>query len=187
MEASDTPTLEAPLKRFQGPEERVKEQENRKESCFSEHTEPEVTETIKEERSLATEDLIHCIKNGADWTGSNGALWRVVKLYTGVVFRTSGRGKEHVGAVDFTYDLKVSSRTGLITNELVFSNRPNGKTVTRSTVELALDRALEVQRSAGFVSGPRKLGDLFGKSQLYAMFLAWGLIKSEAGASDSPF
>ena len=128
------------------------------------------------ERKLAEERLIEAIERNEDWTGSEGLLWTVVRLYQGVTFKTSGRGKDHIGAVRFQYSLKISSRSGLETDELVFSNRENGKTITRSTVELALKRALAVQEEQGCVSGPRKFGDLFGKSQLYAMFLRWGLI-----------
>ncbi len=130
------------------------------------------------ERKIAKERLIEAIRKNEDWTGSDGLLWRVVRLYQSVTFKTLGRGKEHIGSVRFQYSLKISSRSGLETDELVFSNRENGKTITRSTVELALERALAEQAEHGCVTGPRKLGDLFGKSQLYAMFLRWGLISS---------
>ncbi len=128
------------------------------------------------ERKLAKERLIEAIERNEDWAGSDGLLWTVVRLYQGVTFKTSGRGRNHVGFVRFQYNLKISNRSGLETDELVFSNRENGKTITRSTVELALKRALAEQQEHGSVTGPRKLGDLFGKSQLYAMFLRWGLI-----------
>ena len=128
------------------------------------------------ERKLAKVRLTEAIERDEDWTGLEGFLWEVVRLYQGVTFKTTGRGKDHIGSVRFQYILKISSRSGLETDELVFSNRENGKTITRSTVELALKRALAVQAECGCVTGPRKLGDLFGKSQLYAMFLRWGLI-----------
>ena len=88
-----------------------------------------------------------------------------------------GRGRMHAGAVSFTYRLKTSSRTGEETGELIISSKASdGKTVTRSSVELAMKNALEVMEKEGMVRGPKKLGQVFGGSYLYAMFLSWGVI-----------
>ena len=127
-------------------------------------------------RRKAKNDLKDDILNENDWTGSDGSLWRLVSLYQGVRFKTSGRGKEHIGNVAFTYEIKKSSRTGEYTDELIFSTREQGKTITRSSVELALKGALSVQKEHDCVKGPKAIGQIFGISYLYAMFIAWGLI-----------
>ena len=101
--------------------------------------------------------------------------WNLVKAYENAKFKTAGRGDDHKGAVSFTYEMKRSRRTGKTTDELIISTKEEGKTITRSTVELALKKALEVQRAEGGVSGPKKIGG-FGSSYLYAMFLKWKLI-----------
>lgn len=104
-------------------------------------------------------------------------LWDCILLYQGQRFRTSGRGKDYKGAVDFTYTVKTSEHTGLLTDEILFSTREQGKTVTRSSVELALKNAISIQKAEGYVSGPKRLGG-FGSSYLYAIFLKWGIITS---------
>ena len=126
------------------------------------------------ERSRAVADLKECLDAGNDWSDS---LWKCIELYEGQKFRTSGRGREHRGAVGFSYHLKVSSRTGEKTDEMIISSREAGKTITRSSVELAFGKAIGEQKKAGFVSGPKKLGG-FGSSYLYAIFLKWGIIAS---------
>ena len=129
------------------------------------------------ERSRAVRQLKNDIEHG-DWRGHDGSLWKAVVLYQGFKFRTSGRGKDHKGAVGFTYKLKVSSRTGEVTDELVLSTREQGKTITRSSVELALSRYLEVQEERGCVKGPKSAGQIFGASYLYVVFLKFGVISS---------
>ena len=127
------------------------------------------------ERKKALRELKSIIQNNGDW---RIALWKVITIYQGQRFRTSGRGKEHSGAVGFTYELKVSERTGQTTNEILFSTRGQGKSVTKSSVERALDVGLKIQQEEGCVSGSKKLGT-FGSSYLYAMFLKWGLINDK--------
>ena len=55
----------------------------------------------------------------------------------------------------------------------MFINRKS-KSLTRSTVLLAFRRAMEIQRTEGCVSGPKRLGT-FGASYLYAIFLSLGI------------
>ncbi len=104
-------------------------------------------------------------------------LWQCILLCRGDVYSTSGRGKDRVGAVEFTYDVKRSNRTGELTDELVIDRKENSKTITRSTVELALVNGLQEQARMGRVKGPKKL-KVFGASYLYSLFLAWGVINS---------
>ncbi|MBO6148242.1 MAG: hypothetical protein J6O55_02755, partial [Lachnospiraceae bacterium] len=103
-------------------------------------------------------------------------LWTCVRLWQGKEFRTAGRGKMHSGSTAFTYSLKKSSRTGEENAELVISTKKQSKTVTRSSVELAFTNALKEMSECGFVKGPKKLGQIFGGSYLYAMFIRWGVI-----------
>ena len=137
-------------------------------------------------RRAAVQLLRECIERGQDWKendgtdGTDGVLWKCITLYAGQKFKTAGRGRSHRGSVGFTYELKVSSRSGLPTDELVISSRENGKTITRSSVELALERMLEIQQREGYVKGPKAAGQIFGASYLYAVFLKWGVI------TDSP-
>ena len=130
-------------------------------------------------RKKAKDALKADIQSGNDWSGSDGSLWKVISMYQGVRFRTSGRGKEHIGCVAFSYEIKKSSRTGNYTNELLFSTREQGKSITRSSVELALKDALKVQERDGCVKGPKAIGQIFGISYLYAMFVTWGLITDD--------
>ena len=53
------------------------------------------------------------------------------------------------------------------------------KTITRNTVLLAYQKALEIQESERCVSGPKKLG-VFGASYLYPVFLALGICRRES-------
>ena len=126
-------------------------------------------------RTNAVEQLKAAIKTG-DYTDP---LWNCVKEWQGVEFKTLGRGKAHTGSVPFTYELKVSSRTGLETSELIISTREKGKTITRSSVELALERYLELMAECGYVKGPKSAGQVFGASYLYAVFLAWKIIRDK--------
>ena len=130
------------------------------------------------DREEALSSLKSTIESGGGGCGGEWKepLWTCVRLYQGEEFRTAGRGKMHSGSTAFTYSLKKSSRNGLETGELIISTRKQAKTVTRSSVELAMENALEVMNECGYVKGPKKLGQVFGGSYLYAMFIKWGVI-----------
>lgn len=49
------------------------------------------------------------------------------------------------------------------------------KSITRATVNMAFHKALEIQRTQGKVTGPKKLGT-FGASYLYPVFIRIGVI-----------
>ncbi len=110
------------------------------------------------------------------------ALWETVSLFQDETFTTSGRGKGEGKrpGVSFSYRIKISNRSGLPTDELLISRKEQSKTVTRSTVEMALAYGLKEQAAEGCVRGPKRL-KVFGASYLYAMFLSWGLIRKEKG------
>ena len=114
--------------------------------------------------------------DGVSW---REALWKAIELFQGFEFVTAGRGKNRTGATAFTYELKRSSRTGEETSEMLISTREKGKSITRSSVELALSRYLEVMERDGYVRGPKSAGQVFGASYLYAVFLAWRIIRDK--------
>lgn len=58
----------------------------------------------------------------------------------------------------------------------IFFNRKE-KSVTRATVVRAFNRARQIQKTEGCVSGPKKLGT-FGASYLHPIFLRLGVCSS---------
>ncbi len=114
---------------------------------------------------------------GAEGADRERALWEALEASQGREFTTSGRGKgeNKRPGVSFTYGIKVSNRTGNPTYELLISRKEHSKTITRSTVEMAFENAMQVQKEEGYVKGPKRL-KVFGASYLYAIFLSWGII-----------
>ena len=106
--------------------------------------------------------------------GGEKALWEAVKAFRKETFFTSGRGSRP--GLPFSYDIKVSNRTGEETDELVIDRRGHSKSITRSTVWLGYCNGREEQQRAGFVKGPKKLG-CFGASYLYPLFIRLGLFQ----------
>ncbi len=116
------------------------------------------------------------------------ALWKCICLFQSYPFTTLGRGHSHAGAMKFSY--MVSTTTSSVGhhysgpgvdgfgNELWVSSGGEQlkKSISRSTVDLALKNALEEQSRSGFVSGPRKLNTPGAHSYLYALFLRFGVI-----------
>lgn len=116
-------------------------------------------------------------------------LWHLIIDYEGTTFVTAGRGSRP--GVEFTYEISRSSRAAGrhysgqsiegYGNELWIITLPDGerkkKSISRSTVDLAYRNAAEEQEREGFVSGPRKLGVPGVRSNLYAMFVKFGVIR----------
>lgn len=97
-------------------------------------------------------------------------IWSLLLSHAGETFSTA-RG------LPFTYRQKIS-RTGEPLGELVIDRKE--KTITRNTVLLAYEKALELMETEGFVSGPKKLG-VFGASYLYPVFLEMGICRRKSG------
>lgn len=118
-------------------------------------------------------------------------LWQTICLFQNYPFTTLGRGKDHTGATKFSYEVSAEAKAGGrhykgtsvdgFGNEMWITTGgvKREKSISRSTVELALKNALEEQKNSGFVSGPRKLGVPGSRSYLYAMFLRFGVIMGE--------
>lgn len=83
-------------------------------------------------------------------------LWSAIVVFQGYPFKTSK-------GLNFTYKVKGGE---------MLVNRKE-KSITKSTVELAYERAVEMN---GKVEGPKKLG-VFGASYLYPVFVRLGVIK----------
>lgn len=82
-------------------------------------------------------------------------LWNAIVLFEGYPFKTSK-------GLSYTYGVKGG--------ELFFSRKE--KSITRATVSIAFQKALELGAGA---TGPKKLG-VFGASYLYPVFLRLGVI-----------
>ena len=104
-------------------------------------------------------------------------LWKAVIAFEGHPFRTSGRGTRE--GVKFTYTV---SRPGGAAgqhyagasvrgygNEIMVTGK--GKSISRSSVELAYKRAREL----GVVKGPKALGVPGAASYLYPVLLHFGV------------
>ena len=119
-------------------------------------------------------------------------LWRCVIAFQSYPFTTSGRGNQT--GVKFTYEVSKSGSAGGrhyegevvegYGNEMWITTLPDKvrkeKSISRSTVDLALKTALTVQAQEGFVSGPKKLNVPGVGSYLYPMFVRFGVITSSA-------
>ena len=102
-------------------------------------------------------------------------VWKQVMELAGTTF-TTAKGLE------FSYHIK-RNRQGELLGELVFDRKK--KTITRATLLLAYQKARELQRAEGCVSGPKRLG-VFGASYLYPIFLRMGVCsQSRDGDPDS--
>ena len=85
-------------------------------------------------------------------------LWELIQQKEGAVFHTSK-------GLPFTYRLKG--------NEMFVSRKD--KSITRSTVNAAYRKAMELMQTEGTVSGPKKLGT-FGASYIFPIFQQLGII-----------
>ncbi len=93
-------------------------------------------------------------------------IWSLILAHAGEVFQT-------VKGLSFTYHQKIS-RNDEPLGELVIDRKK--KTITRSTVVLAYEKAIALMKKEGKVSGPKKLG-VFGASYLYPIFLKLGILQ----------
>ena len=92
-------------------------------------------------------------------------LWEVVLLYSGVCFKT-------YSGLLFSYEIR-KGKNGEYTKELWIDRRENSKSLTWSSVLLALGHVKEV---GAVVERPKALGDIRGVTYIYGMFYRFGLI-----------
>ena len=92
-------------------------------------------------------------------------LWKAVMLYSGVSFKT-------YSGLLFSYEIK-KGRNGEYTKELWIDRRENSKSLTWSSVLLAMRN---VKKVGAVVERPKALGDIRGVTYIYGMFYRFGLI-----------
>lgn len=107
----------------------------------------EVMDKQEERRNLARKKLLEA--------PDEERLWEAIEAFAGHPFKTA-KGLEH------TYSVKGY--------EIFFTRKE--KSVTRSTVNIAFRKALELET----VTGPKKLG-VFGASYPYPVFIEIGVIR----------
>ena len=110
-------------------------------------------------------------------------LWKTIIAFQSYPFTTSGRGSKP--GIHFTYEVSKTGSAGGrhydgeevpgYGNELwiVKNGQRAEKSISRSTVDLALKTALEMD---GSVSGPKKLNTPGAGSYLYPMLIRFGVI-----------
>ena len=120
-------------------------------------------------------------------------LWQTVIAFQHYPFTTLGRGKDHTGAMKFSYEVSAEGKAGGrhyqgesvdgYGNEMwiTVDGEKREKSISRSTVELALKNALQIQAVEGCVPCPRKLNTPGAHSYLYAIFLRFGVITGKPG------
>lgn len=87
-------------------------------------------------------------------------LWETLEACQGQPFST-------LKGLEFSYRVKGYE---------MFVDRKN-KSLTKSTVFIAFQKALELQKDGGPVKGPKKLGT-FGASYIYPVFIQLGVIRN---------
>ena len=108
-------------------------------------------------------------------------LWDAVVAYQKQPLRT-------LSGLEFSYTVK-HKKNGEYSGELLVSRKETSKTLTRSSVMLAFHKVLEqieVTEKDGTVlfappsyKGPKAIGQIFGISYIFSLFLALGLIKTQ--------
>ena len=92
-------------------------------------------------------------------------LWETVMIYQKVCFKT-------YSGLPFSYEIR-KGRSGEYTKELWIDRRESSKSLTWSSVLLALGNIKEVR---AVVDRPKALGDIRGVTYIYGMFYRFGLI-----------
>lgn len=134
-------------------------------------------------QELAVKKLHESLDAGRD---SEEDLWNAILLFAHYPFRTSS-------GLHFTYRFK-SGRGGVFTDELFVDRKEESKSITKSSILIAYRRvlamaqvqaeeAMEEEKDTGYtgympplVSGPKKIGQIFGISYIYPVFYCLGLI-----------
>lgn len=107
-------------------------------------------------------------------------LWDAVLTYQDQTLHT-------LSGLEFSYTVK-HKKNGEYSGELLVSRKETSKTLTRSSVMLAFHKVLEqieITEKDGTVlfappsyKGPKAIGQIFGISYIFSLFLALGLIKT---------
>ena len=106
-------------------------------------------------------------------------LWETILAYQGETFYT-------LSGLEFSYTVK-RKKNGEYSGELLVSRKETSKTLTRSSVMLAFHKVLaemkfkEIDGAAYLLPpeyrGPKAIGQIFGISYIFSLFLEFGLIR----------
>ena len=111
---------------------------------------------------------VQSLKKRIGHSDSEQYLWEALLLFANYPFKTAK-------GLKYSYSIK-TGLDGEYVGEIIFDRKT--KSVTRSTINMAYQKALEIQEKEGYVSGPKKLG-VFGASYIYPVFIRLGVITSE--------
>ena len=124
------------------------------------------------------EELHQAIVEQRNMEELEGLLWAGVLAYQGKAFYT-------LSGLEFSYTVK-HKKNGDYSGELLISRKETSKTLTRSSVMLAFHKVLaemkfkEINGAAYLLPseyrGPKSIGQIFGISYIFSMFLEFGLI-----------
>lgn len=93
-------------------------------------------------------------------------LWNVIIAFQNYPFFT-------YSGLPFSYTIKVG-RNGELNKELLINRRDKSKSLTWSSIVIALDKALN--QKGNIISRPKEIGDIRGISYIYPIFYRLGLI-----------
>ena len=113
---------------------------------------------LEEEQKCLLKELQTAVERREDKEHFEELLWKTLTVFQGCPFYT-------VKNLEFVYEIRG--------NEM-FVNRKD-KSITRASISLAFEKALELQKTEGTVKGPKKL-NCFGASYLYPVFEKLGII-----------
>lgn len=128
----------------------------------------------------AIEELHKAIIEKRNMEELENFLWAGVLAYQGKAFYT-------LSGLEFSYMVK-HKKNGDYSGELLISRKETSKTLTRSSVMLAFHKVLaemkfkEINGAAYLLlpeyRGPKSIGQIFGISYIFSMFLEFGLIRT---------
>lgn len=123
-------------------------------------TKGKIVYTEKDKETLIIEAIENLRSNlyEDDFEKVQSQLWKTLLLLEDSTFYTAK-------GLDFYYKIKG--------NEIFFSRKE--KSVTRASVNIALKKAIELQKSGIMIKGPKMLKS-FGASYLYPVFIKIGVI-----------
>ncbi|MGN0169701.1 MAG: hypothetical protein ACI39H_02945 [Lachnospiraceae bacterium] len=137
----------------------------------------------EEDRKETVKELQRGILLGSD--NLDWLLWQAVIAYQNYLFCTAS-------GLPFSYIVK-RCKDGSYSGELLVSRKEGSKTLTKSSVLLAFHKVLENMRCVEQAessnlpyrrvllpleySGPKAIGQIFGISYVYSLFMEFGLIK----------
>lgn len=93
-------------------------------------------------------------------------LWNAIIAFQNYPFFT-------YSGLPFSYTIKVG-RNGKLNKELLINRRDKSKSLTWSSIVIALDKALN--QKGNIISRPKEIGDIRGISYIYPIFYRLGII-----------